>query len=300
MKNNFQRSNYFILLSFGAMLIGFAPIFVKWSMLSSSAIAFYRMFFAIPFLFIFNYTVNKRFSFKVNNKSTILYTAFASLAFTTDLTLWHFSMTITSVSNATIIVNSAPIFVAILSFIIFKEKLSKGFLLSFLITYIGIIGLIYFSNNYSNGKFLGDLLCLVAAFFYGVYLLIIAKLGKEKSLNIIFYTTFFCCIFSIIPMIIEGGNIFPASSFEWINLILLAFLCQFGGQYFITHAIGKISASSGSIGLLMQPITATILAVIIFTDQEKLNAIQVIFVLVAMFGIYLARINLSNRQQKQT
>tara|TARA_B100001113_G_C21061293_1_gene601286 strand:- start:111 stop:1013 length:903 start_codon:yes stop_codon:yes gene_type:complete len=300
MENNFQRSNYFILLAFGAMLIGFAPIFVKWSMLSSSAIAFYRMFFAIPFLFIFNYAVNKRFSFKVNNKSTILYTAFASLAFTTDLTLWHFSMTITSVSNATIIVNSAPIFVAILSFIIFKEKLSKGFLLSFLITYIGIIGLIYFSNNYSNGKFLGDLLCLVAAFFYGVYLLIIAKLGKEKSLNIIFYTTFFCCIFSIIPMIIEGGNIFPASSFEWINLILLAFLCQFGGQYFITHAIGKISASSGSIGLLMQPITATILAVIIFTDQEKLNAIQVIFVLVAMFGIYLARINLSNRQQKQT
>jgi drug/metabolite transporter (DMT)-like permease len=300
MENNFQRSNYFILLAFGAMLIGFAPIFVKWSMLSSSAIAFYRMFFAIPFLFIFNYAVNKRFSFKLNNKSTILYTAFASLAFTTDLTLWHFSMTITSVSNATIIVNSAPIFVAILSFIIFKEKISKGFLLSFLITYIGIIGLIYFSNNYSNGKFLGDLLCLVAAFFYGVYLLIIAKLGKEKSLNIIFYTTFFCCIFSIIPMIIEGGNIFPASSFEWINLILLAFLCQFGGQYFITHAIGKISASSGSIGLLMQPITATILAVIIFTDQEKLNAIQVIFVLVAMFGIYLARINLSNRQQKQT
>ena len=300
MENNFQRSNYFILLAFGAMLIGFAPIFVKWSMLSSSAIAFYRMFFAIPFLFIFNYAANKKFSFKVNNKSTILYTAFASLAFTTDLTLWHFSMTITSVSNATIIVNSAPIFVAILSFIIFKEKLSKGFLLSFLITYIGIIGLIYFSNNYSNGKFLGDLLCLVAAFFYGVYLLIIAKLGKEKSLNIIFYTTFFCCIFSIIPMIIEGGNIFPASSFEWINLILLAFLCQFGGQYFITHAIGKISASSGSIGLLMQPITATILAVIIFTDQEKLNAIQVIFVLVAMFGIYLARINLSNRQQKQT
>ena len=300
MENNFQRSNYFILLAFGAMLIGFAPIFVKWSMLSSSAIAFYRMFFAIPFLFIFNYAANKKFSFKVNNKSTILYTAFASLAFTTDLTLWHFSMTITSVSNATIIVNSAPIFVAILSFIIFKEKLSKGFLLSFLITYIGIIGLIYFSNNYNNGKFLGDLLCLVAAFFYGIYLLIIAKLGKEKSLNIIFYTTFFCCIFSIIPMIIEGGNIFPASSFEWINLILLAFLCQFGGQYFITHAIGKISASSGSIGLLMQPITATILAVIIFTDQEKLNTIQVIFVLVAMFGIYLARINLSNRQQKQT
>ena len=298
MQSNFQRTNYFILLAFGAMLIGFAPIFVKWSMLSSSAIAFYRMFLALPFLFILNYGVNRRLSFKVNNKSTILYAAFASLAFTTDLTLWHFSMTITSVSNATIIVNSAPIFVAILSFILFKEKLSTGFLFSFVITYSGIIGLIYFSNNYANGKLLGDLLCLVAAFFYGVYLLIISKLGKENSLNIIFYTTFFCCIFSIIPMIVEGGDIFPASNFEWINLILLAVLCQFGGQYFITHAIGKISASSGSVGLLMQPITATLLAAFIF--NEILNTIQIIFVFVAMFGIYLARINLSNKQRKQT
>tara|TARA_X000000368_G_scaffold158606_1_gene124964 strand:- start:110 stop:1006 length:897 start_codon:yes stop_codon:yes gene_type:complete len=298
MQSNFQRTNYFILLAFGAMLIGFAPIFVKWSMLSSSAIAFYRMFLAIPFLFILNYAVNRRLSFKVNNKSTILYAAFASLAFTTDLTLWHFSMTITSVSNATVIVNSAPIFVAILSFILFKEKLSTGFLFSFVITYSGIIGLIYFSNNYANGKLLGDLLCLVAAFFYGVYLLIISKLGKENSLNIIFYTTFFCCIFSIIPMIVEGGDIFPASNFEWLNLILLAVLCQFGGQYFITHAIGKISASSGSVGLLMQPITATLLAAFIF--NEILNTIQVIFVFVAMFGIYLARINLSNKQRKQT
>ena len=298
MQSNFQRTNYFILLAFGAMLIGFAPIFVKWSMLSSSAIAFYRMFLAIPFLFILNYAVNRRLSFKVNNKSTILYAAFASLAFTTDLTLWHFSMTITSVSNATVIVNSAPIFVAILSFILFKEKLSTGFVFSFVITYSGIIGLIYFSNNYANGKLLGDLLCLVAAFFYGVYLLIISKLGKENSLNIIFYTTFFCCIFSIIPMIVEGGDIFPASNFEWLNLILLAVLCQFGGQYFITHAIGKISASSGSVGLLMQPITATLLAAFIF--NEILNTIQVVFVFVAMFGIYLARINLSNKQRKQT
>lgn len=298
MESNFQRTNYFILLAFGAMLIGFAPIFVELSSLSPFAIGFYRMFLTIPFLFAVNYAVNKRFSFKVNNKRTILYAAFASLAFTTDLTLWHFSMTITSISNATIIVNSAPIFVAILSFIIFKEKLSKGFLLSFVITYAGIIGLIYFSNNYINGKVLGDILCLVAAFFYGIYLLIIAKLGKENSLNIIFYTTFFCCIFSVIPMVIGGGIIFPTSNTEWLNLILLAILCQLGGQYFITHAIGKISASSGSIGLLMQPITATILAAIIF--NQILNTAQIIFVFVAMFGIYLARINLSNTQRNQT
>ena len=298
MKANFHRTNYFLVLSLGAMLIGFAPIFVKWSLLSSSAIAFYRMFLTIPFLFGLNYLLNGKLKFQVKNKKTIIYAAFASLAFTTDLTLWHYSMGITSVSNATIIVNSAPIFVAILSFIFFKEKLSKGFVISFLVTYLGIVGLIYYSNNYINGKLLGDILCMIAAFFYAVYLLVIARLGKENSLNIIFYTTLFCCLFSIVPMLIEGGDIFPSSNFEWINLLLLAVLCQLGGQYLITHAIGKISASEGSIGLLMQPITATILAAFLF--NEILNITQIIFVFVALFGIYLARINLSNKQQKQT
>ena len=298
MKINFQRTNYFLILAFGAVLIGFAPIFVKLSELSSSAITFYRMLLAIPFLFILNFKLNRTFKFKVNNKKTFLFTALASLAFTTDLTLWHYSMNITSVSNATIIVNSSPVFVAILAYIFFKEKLSKSFITSFSITYAGILGLIYFSNNYASGGIIGDIFCLIAAFFYGIYLLIIAKLGKENSLNIIFYTTLFCCLFSIVPMLIQGGKLIPSDSFEWINLVLLAVLCQFGGQYLITHGIGKISASEGSVGLLMQPITATILAGFLF--GEILNIIQIIFIFVALFGIYLARINLSGNQQKQT
>ena len=298
MKTNFQRTNHFLILTLGAVLIGFAPIFVKWSMLSSSAISFYRMLLAIPFLFLLNLRLNKKFKFTVNDSKTIFFAALASLAFTTDLTLWHYSMNITSVSNATIIVNSSPVFVAILGYIFFREKLSRSFVVSFLITYIGILGLIYFSNNYATGRVVGDILCLIAAFFYGVYLLIIAKLGKENSLNIIFYTTLFCCLFSIIPMLMQGENMIPSTSFEWINLLLLAVLCQFGGQYLITHGIGKISASEGSVGLLMQPITATILAAFIF--GEILNITQIIFVFVALFGIYLARINLTGNQQKQT
>ena len=282
----------------GATLIGFAPIFVKWSTLSPPAITFYRMLLTIPFLFMLNYKLYNKYEFAVKNKKTIFYAALASLSFTTDLTLWHYSITITSVSNATIIVNSAPIFVAILGFLFFKDVLTKGFILSFLITYVGIIGLIYYSNNYANGKIIGDILCLVAAFFYALYLLVIAKLGSENSLNIIFYTTVFCCIFSIIPMLIQGGKIFPSTQFEWTNLLMLAVLCQFGGQYLITHGIGNISPSEGSIGLLMQPITATILAAIIF--DEILNITQIIFVFVALLGIYLARINLSGNHQKQT
>ena len=66
MKTNFQRSNYFLILALGATLIGFAPIFVKWSSLTPTAISFYRMFLAIPFLFILNFSLNKTLKFSVN------------------------------------------------------------------------------------------------------------------------------------------------------------------------------------------------------------------------------------------
>ena len=84
---------------------------------------------------------------------------------------------------------------------------------------------------------------------------------------------------------------FPYQDLSGSNLILMAFLCQFGGQFFITHAIGKISASGASIGLLMQPITATVLAAFIFV--EILTLLQILFAFVSLFGIYLARINLN-------
>ena len=81
MKTNFQRTNHFLILTLGAVLIGFAPIFVKWSMLSSSAISFYRMLLAIPFLFLLNLRLNKKFKFTVNDSKTIFFAALASLAF---------------------------------------------------------------------------------------------------------------------------------------------------------------------------------------------------------------------------
>ena len=290
MVNNIQKTNYFLMLSSGAMLIGFAPVFVKWSTLSPSAILFWRMLLALPLLLIFNLCINKKILFHVKSSKTILFTAIASLAFTIDLILWHYSMNITSVSNATIIVNSAPVFVALLAFLFFKEKPSKGFGLSFLITYIGIFGLIIFSKNYISGKILGDILCMIAALGYAIYLLVISKLGKETSLNIIFYTTFFCCLFSFFTMLYESKLYIPSTSFDWMNLFLLAFLCQFGGQFLITYGIGNISPSNGSVGLLMQPLTATILAAFIFS--EILNLAQIIFVLITLVGIYLAKLSL--------
>jgi drug/metabolite transporter (DMT)-like permease len=75
----------------------------------------------------------------------------------------------------------------------------------------------------------------------------------------------------------------------------MAILCQVGGQFFITYSLPKISASFGSIGLLMQPIIATIFGAIVF--YEYLNFIQLSFVVLALAGIYFARLELNPKKE---
>jgi drug/metabolite transporter (DMT)-like permease len=70
----------------------------------------------------------------------------------------------------------------------------------------------------------------------------------------------------------------------------MAIFCQVGGQFFITYSLPKITASFGSIGLLMQPIVATIFGAIVF--YEYLNLIQLSFVILALVGIYFARLEI--------
>jgi drug/metabolite transporter (DMT)-like permease len=282
--------NFFILL-LGAGLIGLAPLFVRWSELSPSWILFYRMFLALPFLALINIYFNKQQAFKLRNGKSLLFAMIAAFAFATDMSAWHWSIQYTSIANSTIIVNTAPIYVVILGIFLFKESVSGRFLVSFVSTYVGVFGLVYFSSTKTDGALFGDALALMAAFMYAIYLLIISRLGKESSINIIFYTTLFTCLFSLIPALIESRDFLPASKIEIINLFAMAILCQVGGQFFITYSMPKITASLGSVGLLMQPIVATIFGALIFL--EYLNFTQLCFVILALVGIYFARLEIN-------
>ena len=290
MSSQLKSAQNFFILCLGASLIGLAPVFVRWSELSPSWSLFYRMFLALPFLALINLYFNRSAAFKLKSRKHLLLVLVASLAFAGDMSSWHWSLEFTSVANATIFVNTASIYMMIFAVLIFKESVSRRSMLSFVLTFIGVIGLIYFSNIKTEAALIGDGIALVAAFLYAAYLLIISRLGEESSINIIFYTTLFTGIFGLIFALFESKDFLPNSSFQFYNLLAMAILCQVGGQFFITHSLPKIKASFGSIGLLMHPIVATIFGAIVF--YEYLNFIQLSFVILALVGIYFDRLEI--------
>ena len=291
MKNEKHSLLAFGSLLLGASLIGLAPIFVRFSELSPSWILFYRMSLSIPMLLILNLILNNKHPLKLNSLKSYIFCAIASLAFSLDLAGWHWSIELTTISNATVMVNTAPVYVILFGVIFLNYNFSPKNLLSIIITYIGVIGLIYFSSKTGISSLVGDLISLGAGILYAVYLIIISRLGNESALKIIFYTTVFCAFYAFIFGMIESNQSWPSNTNEWLNLIMLAILCQVSGQFFITFAMPRINIAASSIGLLMQPIVATIAGAVLFF--EVLTFLQICFVIIALIGIYFARMTIT-------
>ena len=146
MSSQLKSAQNFFILCLGGSLIGLAPLFVRWSELSPSWNLCYRMFLALPFLGLINIYFNGSKAFKLKNRRHLLLVLVASLAFAGDMSSWHWSLQFTSVANATIFVNTASIYMVIFAVLIFKESISKQFVLSFVLTFVGVLGLIYFSE----------------------------------------------------------------------------------------------------------------------------------------------------------
>jgi len=99
----------------GAAAIAFAPIFVRTSEVGPVATAFWRVLLALPILWAWMGIEGRR-SGKPGRPSgpRDLLMLFASGLFLgSTFALWHLSLELTSVATSTLLVNLAPVFVAL-------------------------------------------------------------------------------------------------------------------------------------------------------------------------------------------
>ena len=107
-------------------------------------------------------------------------------------TLYSVANKLTTAGNTIILQYTAPIWIVLLTFLLFGKKPDRTALISILIVFAGI--LCFFFEGLSTGKWLGDLLALLSGIFYaGVFMLNSFEKGDALSsvffLAYIFFTT---------------------------------------------------------------------------------------------------------------
>ena len=279
----------FLALIGGATGIGFAPVFVRLSETGPTATAFFRLLFALPLLWLWA-TWDRRSnpdSRQPAGRREFLMLGLAGLLFTADLTIWHWSLQFTTVTNSTLLTNVAPIFVTIGARLFFGDRITIRFIAGMVLAIAGAALLVGNSFSLSSKHLLGDVLSIVAATFYAGYLLAVKQLRHSFSTpTIMAWSGLVSCTGFGVVAWLSGDKMLAATTKGWLVLLALALVSHVGGQTLIAYGFGHLPASFSSVSLLWQPVVAAVVAWIVL--GEHLSWLQGIGAVVVLAGIAVA------------
>lgn len=275
-------------LVLGAFAIGASPIFVRWSEIGPIATAFHRMLWALPLLWLWmrwERHSGHRPRLRPGDARAL---ALAGLFFVGDLIFWHWSIGHTTVANATLFANFAPIIVALGAWLLFGQRITPGFLAGMCVALAGAGILLAASSGIGGGQVLGDAFGLVTACFFGAYMLAIAGLrARLPTAFIMFWSSLVTCLGLLVASLIAGEALWPASWAGLCVLIGLAAISQAAGQGLLAFALGHLPAGLSSLVVLLEPVAAALLGWLLL--GEMLGPWEGLGAMVILAGIVLAR-----------
>jgi drug/metabolite transporter (DMT)-like permease len=280
----------------GAIGIAFAPIFVRLSEVGPVATAFWRMLLALPLLALWSASTVRREAHTpapaparpparaAGWRMAVL----AGVFFAADLAVWHWSIRLTSVANATFLANLAPVAVTLGAWLLLGERIRPVFFVGMLLALAGAALLMGANIGGREAVLRGDGLGVLTAVFYAGYQLCVKRLRDAQSTARIMFVSGTACAAVLLPLaLLTGETILPSSLAGWGVLLGLALVCQFAGQSLITWAVAHLPASFSSLSLLLQPVAASGFAWLLF--GEALAALQWLGGAAVLAGIWLAR-----------
>ncbi len=287
MTSRTPESRGLLTLLLGAGCIGFAPLWVRWSETGPVATAFHRILLALPFLALWALR-DRNSSDTPWTRADRLWALAAGAFFALDLAAWHLSIRFTTVANATLLANFAPIFVTLGAWYFFRDRVAIRFALGMALAFAGAWLLTGANPSAAGSQVKGDLLGLVTAVFYGAYQLCVARLRQRHSSGqILFLTSLTSVPLLGVFALALGERILPVSGQGWLVLFGLAATAQILGQGLITYGFAHLPASYSSLTLLVQPFVAVVAAWAFL--GEAMNARQITGGIVLLLGLVLAR-----------
>jgi drug/metabolite transporter (DMT)-like permease len=280
-----RKTLAFAALLVGAAAIAFAPIFVRLSDTGPTASAFWRVALALAPLWVWaSMSPRAERTAPLPWKPLVI----AGLCFAGDLGAWHVSIVYTSVANSTLEANFAPIFVTLGAWLLFRQRVSRLFLIALAVT-LGGAALLIGPNFALGGRALaGDALGVLTAVFYAGYMLAIKSASeRSRTAGIMAVSTTVAAVV-LLPYALATADVFlPQSATGWLVLIGLALIPHIAGQSLIAYGFAHLPAAFSSVSLLLQPVLAAIYAWALL--GEAVGPAQMLGGLVVLAGIYLAR-----------
>ena len=281
-------------LVIGVIAVSTSAIFVRLADGAPAAIiAFYRLLIAVlimsPIVFL-----KYRQEFRTISKRNWLFSILAGVFLAVHFILWFESLNYTSVASSVVFVSIQPLFAFIGTFFLFKERFSYGSIISMIIALGGSVIIGWGDMQLSGSALFGDMLAILGAVAVTVYFLI--GQSARKSLSMMSYTFI---VYGVATITLLFYNVLLQNSFvgysstEWWIFLALAIIPTFFGHSIFNWALRWLSTTTVSMGVLFEPVGASILAYFIL--GETVTWSQFLGGTIVIFGLYLFIVSTSKK-----
>ena len=288
---NNQRRGALLVMGAG-FLWGFLGILAKLAYTQSIgpiSLAWFRLVVAIPFLGTF--LVIKHYPVRISRHEIILFIGFGFCSLTVFEVLYFTAYSYTTVQHAAALLYTAPAFVAILSWIILKERLTRSKIFAVTLSVTGallIVGITRRQPLFASTTQLGDWLAIVSGLAYSSWYIFGKILGQEREPAV---TTFVVMVFGallLLPIMIALEGIHPPTSIYGWELVAIVGLVPTAIAYVLyLTGLRLIDSTKASVFAIVEPLTAAVLGFLLL--QETLSYDSILgFILIISSIVLLA------------
>ncbi|HZF94811.1 MAG TPA: DMT family transporter [Allosphingosinicella sp.] len=267
------------------LFLAAGPWMVRVADVGPVASGFWRLALAVPFLAALGLWRGGARSFRAG-PALLGAVVLGGVFFAADLAAWHEGIVRTKLANSTLFGNMSSFLFAAYGFLLARRlppPLQAGALL---LAGLGAALLLGGSYELSQRNFAGDLLCLLAAVFYGLYLMVVDQARRTMApLPLLAISSAAGAVPMLVLALALGQPVLPG---EWTPMILLALGSQVIGQGLIVYAVGHLSPVVVGIGLLTQPVAASALGWVVYGEGlTLLDGLGALLIAAAMVLIRL-------------
>lgn len=268
-------------LAFGILCISIFPILVKLRLTPGLISAFYRM--AISLSLLLPYVLFTKKLKLPNNKNLIL-GVLCGVLFASDVAVWNIAIQNSSATQASLLVNLAPLWVGIISYVFLNTKPATNFWIGTTVALFGMAMLVGFKFFLELDFDTAFILAVLAGVLYSIYLLVSKKvLSQMDVLSFMTISLLSSSVFLGVVCALLDEPFFGFSDTGWLVLFIQAVVCQLTAWLSISYATQHMRTTRVSLSLLGQAVLTSVLAW--FFLDEKITLNMIIGGLILLLGI---------------
>lgn len=276
-----------VILFVASFFFATAAIFIRFATEASAmSLTFFRLFIAALVMVLFGFASR---NLHILPRRDLVLVAISGAFLSLHFAAFIFAVKETTIANATFLVDTSPVMLAVLSPIIIRERTTSKEIVSVLVATFGVI-LVANAGNGFHAFGLADLSALLAAFFVAQYSLV-GRYLRTSGVSTSCYTSYVYSAAALVALLMVGAlgeHTFRSYDTQNIVAILgLALLPTAIGHSLYNYSLGSVKTVTANLFPLMEPILASLFAIPLF--HEVPNPIQIAgYALILLAVIFVA------------